>query len=167
MKKISVLICLLWCFVACKKEGLMGYEGGNSIYMYIPGYWAFQSDTSIIDFTKSRVQQDTSLPLRFAIVGQMASVDRPFKLLISDSSTAVVNRDYVLPPADSFYIPADSIQTTRHLRIKRSPDLKGKTVTLILKLGSNEHFAANLPVNTSPVGNDPRSVTRLRVTIIQ
>lgn len=165
MKRVCIGICMLLCIAACKKERLMGYEGGSSIYMDIDvlgGY--FQSDTSVIDFSAYKGRQDTTLVLHFFTVGQIVHSKRPFKLAVSDSSTAVAGRDYIWPPADSFYIPADSNQTTIQLVMKRSPDLYDQSRTLILKLQPNDYFGANV-TEITPTNDYPRSVVRLRITI--
>lgn len=163
MKTTCLYICLLLAGSACTKQKLLSYEGGNSLYMYIHVFGPFVSDTSDIDFS-GKVFQDSTLTLGFNVVGQVAAVDRTFKLVASDSSTAVANRDYILPAADKCYIPAGSTHTSLSLKILRSADSYEKSVKLILKLQPNENFATNVPVYTPPQ-LEPRSGIVLRITI--
>ncbi|QJB31897.1 DUF4843 domain-containing protein [Chitinophaga oryzae] len=163
MKTSCLYIFLLALGSSCTKEKLLRYEGGNNIYMYIQGLGPFVSDTSQIDFSR-KVSQDSTLALAFNVVGQVAAVNRTFKLVVSDSSTAVADRDFILPPADSCYIPANETHTYLPLKILRSAALYEQSFRLILKLQPNENFATSVPVYTPPQ-QEPRSGIVLRITI--
>lgn len=161
MKKVLPYICFLVLVSACAKEHLTTYKGNNNIYMSVQGFWIFIFDTSNINFARY-TPQDSTLRLNFNIVGQMAPVNRKFKLVVSDSSTAVANRDYVLPPEDSFYIESDSIHRGLPLKIMRSAALYEKSVKLILKLQANENFSVDVPTFSVQEG---KGTTTLRITI--
>lgn len=163
MKKIFAYILLLLCGTACTKDALLQYKGGNSIYSYIQGYWIYVYDITTVNFSRDTAQPKL-LPLGFTIVGQLSPEKRAFKLVVSDSSTAIANQHYTLPPADSFYIPADTIGTSIPILIHRTPDLYEKSVVLILKLQPNENFTTNMPEYT-PEYLDRRSGLTLRITI--
>lgn len=161
MKKICIYILLLIAAGACTKQQLMQYGGGRNVYMYAR-YASVNADSVNINFAMDTLRSD-KLTLYVFATGQPAHTNCVFSLTALDTSTAVAGKHYVLPPADSLYIRADTVAAVIPVAILRPADLYEKSVQLTLRLNPNNNFNTDM-LYFSPASTR-FSVLRLKVTI--
>ena len=164
---IYYLACLLLCGIAaCNKEepGLYNdNSSGNSIYFPM----AENSNDADYSFgyEKENVNTITTrLPIR--IIGSAMDYDRPYKLLIADSSTMKEGEDYRIVN-DHLVIGKGMVSDTLEIIFNRTAIMKENPLHLYLELLPNEHFGSNMKSRTVVSGGVTRELfyTRLNITV--
>jgi len=153
MKRIAIYIIfcpLVLLFPACKKE-IMSYEGSEGVYFamrhgtneYLSELWPYQPFTDV-DFV--RVPTDEiDFPVHIMITGPTKNYDRVYQVEVNpDSTTAIVGQHYEALKGQ-YILPAGTVSTSIHVRLKRTPDLQIKPVTLGLRLVPTKDFALSFP----------------------
>jgi len=154
MKKIAVFIVLsflmsmLW---SCKKE-IMGYEGKEGVYFSIrhngsstilESIWPYQP-SSTVEFVRIN-KAEVDFPLKVMITGPVKDFDRTFQLEVNpDSTTAILGQHYEAVQRD-WTVPAGAVSVNVIVKLKRTPDLEFKDVTLGLRLIPTKDFALSFP----------------------
>jgi hypothetical protein len=154
MKKIVVFIVLsflistLW---SCKKE-IMGYKGREGVYFSVrhngsstilESIWPYQP-YSTVEFVRIN-KEEVSFPVKVMITGPVKDFDRIFRLEVNpDSTTAILGQHYEALQQE-WTIPAGAVWANVLVKLKRTPDLEFKEVTLGLKLIPTTHFALSFP----------------------
>lgn len=144
--KYTWALCCLLLIAGCRKAGIEpGYKGKAAVALagtLIPNS---SGDSAVISFgTRPVSQQDSVVDIAVRVTGATSSSERHFSVVVIDSVTTAEPSEYVLP-AD-FSIPANSIQTSFPLVLKRTSRLKTNTARLTLAIRENENFVSG-PVN--------------------
>lgn len=143
-RNIYIMAMLLLCsssFMACKKD-LKTYDGLSGIYFVkaVDRGSYIGVDTTLISFAyaKSTVK-DSIMKLVVGVSGRPADKDRSFKLSINPASTAIAGQHYEILNPD-FIIPANKLQDTLRIKLKRTTSMLTQTYLLKIKLENNENF---------------------------
>ncbi|HJT72687.1 MAG TPA: DUF4843 domain-containing protein [Chitinophaga sp.] len=144
--RYTLVLSCLWVTGACRKDGVeAGYKGEVAIGMastLIPGA---TGDSAMISFgTRPAAQTDSSLHIAVRITGAMSAANRTFFITVTDSLTTALADEYVLPA--TFVLPANSIETSFPLILKRTSRLKTMNARLTLSVKENENFVRG-PIN--------------------
>lgn len=144
----------------CKKSELTSYDQPDMVYIY-KNYFALNNDSTLYSFAIKPVglQQDTiKIPLR--IMGLAKDRDRVVNIeVVADSTTAVVNKHYVLLPT---VIKAGEYTGNIQVLVKKSADLEVAEVKMLVEVKESADFKPGVPA-TSPV--NPRAGGNLRYKI--
>lgn len=131
MKNIIVILLLALSFTACKKEKVEGYKGGTGIYFYnIYGdsvNYSFANQVGI-------VVTDTIF-VDMQVMGPLSDQPRDVLVVPAEGTTAVEGTHYKLP---KMVLPANQYTLRYPVVIYNAPDLKTKTVRLVLKVGQSK-----------------------------
>ncbi len=101
-------------------------------------------DTGIVSFGYALPSaKDSIVKIPLSIIGQVVKTDRPCKILVADSSTAIVGKHYDALP-DTFKIHAGRTSDTLRLKVYRTADLQTKPVRIVLYIVSNEYFNTDM-----------------------
>ncbi|WAC39221.1 DUF4843 domain-containing protein [Pedobacter sp. SL55] len=153
MKKLLIYILALplgLFFTGCKKE-IMGYEGKEGVYFAVQhgnkslsiNSWPFQpfSDVEFVRIGQSEVD----FPVKVMITGPVKDYDRVFRLEVNPDSTTAVEGQHYAPLQTEWKILARQTTVDVKIRLKRSPDLENKAVTLGLRLVETSDFKLSFP----------------------
>ncbi|MBL1407179.1 DUF4843 domain-containing protein [Sphingobacterium faecale] len=154
MKKI--LIYMLFFYFAiqlggCEKE-IMSYEGKEGVYFsvrhngtstHLESIWPYQP-YSDVDFVRIG-QDDVEFAVKVMITGPVKNYDRTFHLTINPDSTTAIAGQHYEPVQKEWTIVSGAIDTWVKVRLKRTPDLEEKPVTLGLRLLSTKDFDLSFP----------------------
>jgi Domain of unknown function (DUF4843) len=146
MKYLVILLLGVSAAVGCRKASLIAYDAKNDIIFdnYSFSTYSGQNYTDSLwrsfAIQRASVLSDT-LSVCIQTVGKLAPANRPYSLVIDTAlSTAVAGTDYLLSPADSFFIPAGEAADTLKLVVFRTPALYQRSVCLVLRLQPNANF---------------------------
>lgn len=129
-------------FSSCTKQGLNTYSATTNIYF--TNNYTLSVDTSVITFAYSSATiKDSVVMIPVSAIGSVVNKDRPFKIIISDSSTAKASIHYE-PIQDTFKIRAGRVVDTFKIKLKRTADLQTASVSIILKLIPNDNFNTDM-----------------------
>ena len=150
--KLNVLLISVILLVACQKEGLVRYIGGNSV-----GFWVHSVNHSLYGNTVDELARDT-LVLDLAITGVPVDYDRyvegtfiPDKEgigLEKQNNTAVEGRDYNILGG---IIKANEEYGKFKVEIINTDYLKDHELKLNLCIKENDYFVAGLRENRSVI----------------
>lgn len=168
MKRHSFLLSLfgfIVCFIAsCKKDGLKTYTGGDNIFFDNVDIFSYAIDSSIVTFAYNDSSIiDKLVRIKVKVSGSPSAQDRPFKLMIDPSSTAVPGQHYENLP-ELFMLSAGKVEDTIAVKLLRAADLKQKQVKLAMLLLSNETFTTN--IKTVGAGQDGKPISSLQFKIL-
>jgi hypothetical protein len=151
-------------FTSCRKSDIQTYSGTDNIYFKT----ITASDISVmVDFSiLPSTVTDTLLLVPVTAIGPTQKVDRLFKVVVSDSSTAKPGTHYDLLP-DTFKIKAGAVKGNVALKLHRTADLSDTTkqpVAITLLLEPNENFQTVFPeyISNTTTG---ASVNKLQYTV--
>jgi hypothetical protein len=143
-KNVYIMALLLLCsssFMACKKD-LKTYDGLSGIYFVKAvdrvSYVGVDSTVVSFAYAKSTVK-DSIMKLVVGVSGRPENKDRSFKLTINPASTAIASQHYEIMNPD-FIIPANKLQDTLKIKLKRTISMLTQTYLLKLRLENNENF---------------------------
>ena len=148
-KRINLLTCVLLAgivLIGCKKSEPTSYELGDMVYVYKdPNNTKKDSTTYSFAVKPNSLTVDTvKIPVR--IMGIAKGYDREVKLIAVDTaSTAVEGVHYDFLP---YKIPAGAYSALLPVVIKRTPDMKTQSFTLMVKIVESKDFlpgVANSP----------------------
>ncbi len=140
--KLLLYVSIFLIAASCKREPLTTYNTADNVYFnYNTGFNAYRDSMHFSFANRDASVQDTILLVPFAVTGVAAVKDRPFKLVVDPTSTAVAGTHYELPEA---LIRAGKVQDTLRLRFKRTADLTSGKKKLVLRLEPNEFFKTAL-----------------------
>lgn len=168
IKIFGLLIAVFFTYIACEEDKIETYSGNNNIYFK----WA-ETATYIGNISERRDSVGFSFALIEANVkemlvkvpitlqGEVSMRDRKVNVVVDESSTAVEGVDFDLPQNIMFRAgyAIDSIPVTFY----RTPSMKDKTISLALRLESNEDF--DIEYKTLIDNNKLLELTRLTLTI--
>jgi len=153
MKKLLVYILVLPLALflsGCQKE-MMEYEGKEGVYFAVQhgnkslsiNSWPFQpfSDVAFVSIGKNEVD----FPVKVMITGPVKNYDRVFRLAVNPDSTTAIEGQHYMPLQTEWKVPAGKVSVDVNIRLKRSPDLETKAVTLGLKLVETNDFKLSFP----------------------
>jgi len=144
---------------ACEK-GLEPYHGDSSVYFRNNKVNAVDSGFLTFGFSDPSVR-DSVISIPVSAMGMTSTSDRPFKLVVNDSSTARAGVHYEALSGTS--IPAGAVATTIKLKLLRTSDMQTAPVSIILQLLPNEHFQTS--VGSFSNGSGKSSATRFKLWI--
>lgn len=143
MKRSLYIPLLILIAASCKRDALITYNTADNVYFnYNTGTNSWRDSMDVSFANRDASVQDTFLLIPLAVTGVAATTDRPFKLVVDPSSTAVAGIHYELPEP---VIHAGKVQDTLRLHFKRAADLASGEKKLVLKLVPNEFFKTDLP----------------------
>ncbi len=156
-KSFFALLLLLVLFqFACKKNEIDAtYKGENQLI--IGGdYWANNSARDSVVFSFAEYDLTTTegfVTINVQISGEVADIDRPFKLAIDTPQSTALPAEFEIP--GDLFIPAGQVKTAVPIKVKRTPRLLTEYAMIILKVLPNEHFKPGTltPVNTVIASN--------------
>lgn len=153
MKNLLVYILvlpILLIFSGCQKE-IMGYNGKEGVYFAVQhgtkslsiASWPFQpfSDVAFVSIGKSEVD----FPVKVMITGPVKDYDRTFRLEVNPDSTTAIAGVHYAPLQQEWKVPAGKVTVDVKVRLKRSPDLETKAITLGLRLVETSDFKLSFP----------------------
>ena len=156
---LLAIVLLAMGFTACEK-GLDTYHGNNGIYFTNNKTSFLDSGTVTFGFSgPGKMDSVVSIPI--SALGMTANTDRPFKLVVNDSSTAKLGVHFDALPETS--IKAGAVSTTLQLKLHRTPDMQTTPVFIILNLQPNEHFQTDVTTFTN--GSGTSRATRLKLWV--
>lgn len=132
---------------ACSKEKIALYDGCKS-GLFIQEVYStdiYGNPLSYIDSTTfsfaSQSENVKTYTLRFYVrtMGRAVDYPRPYKIVVMDESTAVLNEDFDLDQNDFTILP-NECRDTVFVRCHRSAKLRKETLRIRLAIEPNEHF---------------------------
>ena len=158
MKQILIFLGIVLLCWSCEEDKLDLYKGSDSIYFCYPKLTSEVSnvymDTTVFSFAMYNVP-DTIVRLSVRALGDMVDCDRAFKVKV-ESATAVAGTNYDELQSE-YILPKDSVYGEIPIHIYRE-GLGDATVSIELRLVSNEYFLQNIPQKI--VDKDTIDVTR-------
>ena len=156
MGKVITIGFFALLFLACGKESIPFYTGGNGVF------FRQEETVGFLDFSEYRegVREITfSVPLY--LLGEALKEPMALTLEATAGATAIPGRDYEL--TDALVFRTDSLTDTLYLKIYRSAAMEKDTLRLILKLrqrlewkgGENETYTDSLFIFISDVLAEP------------
>ncbi len=163
MKQIFYLIIVIILCIgisSCKKEGLALFDdesSSNSIYFernVMASAPYISIEPVFVGFGYfSAMKQDSLVKIVVKTTGAKHTSDRPYTLIISDTSSMKKDVDYEI--LNTVYaIKAGRLTDTIQLRLKRSAMMKDKKIQLGFDLQPNEHFSNAMLSRWSGIGTD-------------
>ncbi|GGH12627.1 DUF4843 domain-containing protein [Pedobacter zeae] len=131
---------------SCEKE-LHKYEGEPSIYFNdaarLPAYSGEPiKDSTIVSFSLAK-SQDSIINMVITATGPKSDQDRPYKLIVNPSSTAIEGVHYQIL-SKNFSIKKNKTLDTVKIKFFRKVEMQTTTFLLSFDLQSNENFATNM-----------------------
>lgn len=159
MKKILILSIVLLSFLgftSCNQEEIETFKDTDNIY-FSPSVFAIPisgvnvlTDSVGISFGLENpliIEKMYKIPIR--VQGKLSDVDRKVKVTVDPSSTAVQGTHFTLP--DNIVMRAGHEVDTIEVKIKRTPDMKDKSMLLVLNLEENESFTTKMKTRITNV----------------
>lgn len=148
MNKLLIIGFLL-LFCACKKASLDTYSGTNSIYFpkseqETKTYFSYGYLSAYI--------QDTVIKFPVIATGAAVGYDRPYSLVVVDSTTMVKDRDYEFVNKE-FVIKANKLTDTVKILVHRSTAMRQKQMQLSCSLVANEAFSTQVSYQNIGTGS--------------
>lgn len=142
-KYLTIITVLV---TACKKESPAIYASDNDIYFsYRTTNIATDTIQKSFGMRPGVTTDSAAVPVR--LMGNLYAQNRLYALVLDKSqTTAVEGKHFVLPPADSFYIPANATTDTFKVQIMRTADLRDTTLRIVFHLVPNQFFTTSMSV---------------------
>lgn len=160
MKKIVILSIVFLSFLgftACNQEEIETYSSTDNIYfspsVFITTYVGTTPtpiDSTGFGFGFEAVSvKEKVYKLLIRVQGKVSNVDRKVKLTVDPLSTAVEGTNFTLP--ENMVMHAGKEVDTIAIKIKRTPDLKNKALTLVVNLEDNEFFTTKMKTRVTNI----------------
>jgi len=147
MKKIKYIIALLFVsasLLSCEKS-LMNFDNENADVYFQDGgslYSSLASDSLYVSFSFTK-SLDSVRNIIVAVTGGRVDRNRPYKLKLNDSSTAISGIHFE-PLPESFMIKKNMLTDTIKLKLKRTPEMQTKTFEILFDLLPTDDFGTDL-----------------------
>jgi hypothetical protein len=137
---------------SCKKE-MMNYEGMEGVYFsvrsgsvfIVPAGWPYRPYTNVEFVKQPAGATEYTANIKVTITGVVKDYDRWFRVqVVPDSTTAQAGVHYA-PLAETYMVPANTIDGYIPVTLKRTKDLQTAGKKLVLQLVANEHFGLSFP----------------------
>nr|WP_199076565.1 DUF4843 domain-containing protein [Pedobacter sp. ASV19] len=151
---------------ACKKENIQTYNNQKSkVSIYFPLSETTNGLNFSFGYEKANVL-DTLLRVVVRTIGAAESSDRPYNLVIADSSTLKAGIDYKLLNTQNV-IKAGKVTDTLYFKLLRTAKLKKDSLFLFLDLKPNENFTNSFLSKDITSGGQtrPQYYTRLKIKV--
>lgn len=146
-KLLLALTTISFLGQGCTKSELLRYEAIDMVYFYKDPYKANNDSFNYSFAIKPDGLQEDTVWLTMRIMGEARDFDRVVNLAPDpDGTTAVLGTHYYLPP---YIIPAGAFSANLPVVVKRTPEMKTQSVTILLKVIESADFAPGVP--NSPV----------------
>jgi hypothetical protein len=124
----------------CKKEPLEpGYSGKPAVGIAGTLIQNSTGDSALISFgTRAASVTDSTVYIAARITGDASTGERTFSVVVVDSLSTAAKDEFVLPTR--FVIPANSINASFPVVLKRSARLAGQNVRIVLAVKDTEEF---------------------------
>ncbi|MCD0472233.1 DUF4843 domain-containing protein [Flavobacterium sp. JAS] len=152
MKKILILSSILLSilgFTSCSQEEIETYKDTDNIY-FSPSVFPIPvsavnilTDSVGLSFgleNPSIIEKTYKIPIR--VQGKLSDTDRKVKVTIDPASTAIEGTHFTLP--ENIVMHAGHEVDTIAVKIRRTPDMKDKSMLLVLNLEENEAFTTKM-----------------------
>lgn len=137
MKNITfILLLTLTLTWSCKPDNLHPYQGENAIKFA-------HSETgqdSVLRTFRSTAANELIISQVIEITGEITDYARPYKLVVdAERSSAVSGKDFEVL-LDTFSIAPHANKDTVTLKLRKTPALNDRELSIVLQLLPNEHF---------------------------
>ncbi len=164
MKKTLLYTLVILLFTACSKKELEKYnDAASGTSIYFPRKESSGNIAFSFGYAKSNVT-DSIIRIVVRIIGAPVNTDRPYKLVVADSSTLKAGIDYEWMNKQ-FAIPSGKVADTLLLHLKRNAVLKKDSLFLYLNLQPNENFTNHFYSSTVAAGTTPVYYTQLKIKV--
>lgn len=140
----SLLLLVLIAVSAgsCRKDDYVQYDAGYASLRFV--YTAYGNDSIVYSFALHPDEEDGIVEIPFKLIGLVSGQVRGVKVeVVKEGTTAKENDNFVI---ESSELPADSIKSTLKVRVKKTPDLDIRDLSVVFRLSGNDHFA-EAPIN--------------------
>lgn len=142
MKKLYIAVVLLSGLMACKKEDVKVYHGGDRVQFTNPNPSLAYVGTQDFSFAAKGSPESATLYLPVDITGRVASFDREVKVeIIASETTAAKGVDFDF---GSSVVKAGASKGTIELLLKKTAALDKEVKTLAFRIVSSEHFGPGI-----------------------
>lgn len=165
MKYFPIYFLFIAAFITgCAKSELLRYTDENNVYLSYTRSGT-NYDTININFAFRGNKTEDSTGFYVNLLGKVTADNRLFNMTADEATTtAAANKHYRLPVTDSLLIPAGANRKLVPVKIFRPADLRGKTVSLFVKLSPNNNFQTNMSAYDYAAANIV-SATNLEIII--
>ncbi len=146
IRNIFLGIAVTIVAVSCKEEDLITYEGDRNLYFnmaLVATGMSEQTDSTTLPFAYAKGIIDSVYMLEVAATGAPSSVDRPFKVSVLSSSTAIEGKHYD-PLPEYFIMPAKAVSTHIPIVFHKTEDMANSIFLLNLQLEPYGGFKTNM-----------------------
>ena len=145
--KLFSLLALTALISSCEKSELKSYDLDDMIYVYKEAYNT-KKDSTIYSFAvKPNDLMVDTVKVAVRIMGTAKNVDREVKFAsVPGATDAIEGTHYSFLP---YVIPAGAYSADLPIVVKRTPDMKTQTFTLLLQVVESADFKPGVP--SSPV----------------
>ena len=176
MKKkiiLSIVFLSFLGFTSCTQDEIQTFKETDNIYfspavyryVTINGGAGIFADSTGVSFgfdTPKITQKIYRIPIR--VQGNLSNVDRPVKVTIDPSSTAIEGTHFTLPK--NIVIGAGKAVDTIAVTIFRTPDMKTNKFTLVLNLEDNDQFGTRMKSTVvDPLTKKTLSYIRFKISM--
>ncbi len=141
----------------CEKD-LQTFDSAPAIYFQQAVGTATSASANLFDNRlvtfgySSESVKDSIVGIPVRIAGAPAEVDRSYKVALVDSSTAKRGEEFSFL-TENFVIRKGMVDDTIYIKLMRKPRMRTETLSIFLKLESNENFTTSLQQKTDAAGN--------------
>lgn len=142
MKNICLLLSMLLLWGACKKVEMPDYTGGPGFY-----FNALLSDSTNYSFANQlEYKASDTVWLTMQLIGDVTDYERTVELEAAEGSSALEGQHFSLPAVT---LVSKAYTLTYPVILLNAPDLKEKTVRLVLKVKENKDFPEGSAIITA------------------
>lgn len=152
IKNILLTCAIVLSVMACTENKLDVFKGTDLLYFQ----WSVEGfandpnnkiDSTGVSFSfEAEEVVDSIYNIPIKVLGNVSDSDRPFKVEVLPTSTAVEGVDFIMP--ESVFIPAQSVLAMLPVKLLRTAIMKEQELVILIRLVSNEYF------NTDYFGTD-------------
>lgn len=142
---LLALVAALFSLSSCEKD-LMDFQGEDCLYFDVRRGASWTDANVWAHYTYSEVtfgnivNNDTTLSFRINATGDVKDYDRPFQVIVTDSTNLEAGTEYE-PLKSEYVIKAGERGTNVDITFHRSERMDGDTLRLQLEILPNKYFA--------------------------
>ena len=133
MKRILLILGVLYLFSGCEREHIMTY--GNDAYIQFTGK---MTDSLEFSFTFYPNKDTIEYPLGVKLVGKPEDREREYKVVVVDDYTTATSKNYILP--ERCVLEKNEERSELVIKLIKTPDLQTAPVRLTVRLEPTRDF---------------------------
>lgn len=157
---------VLTTFIACKKDEVMKYEGGNGVAFY-EYYQITNPRVYSFSLAANAAKIKDSIFIEMQVSGKLADYARTIKIKAVDGTTARVGVDYDFP--EEIVLPAGAHKTRYPIVVYKTPQMRLDTMILVVEPIQTADFevgaAGTIPKKNNSL-SDEQLFTQLKLFLI-